>query len=483
MAATGSGSPGIGSDVTADVEQPPAARDHTGRVSTLTVRLAVAFLAVAFGALAVLTVTTLVAARGGFTDLTDRQQRATTERVAALTAAAFDEAGGWTAADLHPAAAVAGADGAGLVVRDAAGDEIPISAMAGMGPMDDMMSGMHGPEVGDVARPVERAVEVDGDMVGTVSLTFAVDQSARAERQLLDALTRNVIIAAGLAGVVALVTAGLVAGRLTRPLTRLTATVEAVAAGDRRVRSRAHDAPGELGALAGAVDRMADTLDRQEQLRRALVADVAHELRTPLAIALGECDAILDGVVQPDPTRLASIREEIVRLSRLVADLETLAAAESATLQMEPEPLELGEVVDDVLALHGPRLREQGFEVRFHRESAPVTGDPLRLGQIVINLLTNAGKFSPPRGRIDIEVGSDGATVTCAVTDDGPGIPADESSHVFERFWQGRAAADTGGSGIGLAVAAELARAHEGRLEVTNVPGRGARFVLRLPVR
>ena len=415
-------------------------------MSPLTVRLAVAFLAVALAALAVLTVTTLLTARSGFSELTDRQQRATVERVAALTAAAYEQAGGWERADLHPAVAVAAADGAGVLVHDAAGEQVPIAPMGGMGPMDDMgdmgdmgpmdemMSRMHGPPPGEAGPPFEQVVEVDGEVVGSVAVRFGVDQSARAELQLRDALTRNVLVAAGLAVVVALAATALVAGRLTRPLIRLTATVEAVAAGDRSARSQGHDAPGELGALAGAVDRMADTLDRQEQVRRALVADVAHELRTPLAVALGECDAILDGVVEPDPERLASVREEIVRLSRLVEDLEALAAAESATLQMEPEPLELGEVVDDVLALHGPRLREQGYELRVHREPAPVSGDPLRLGQIVTNLLTNAGKFSPPAGRIDVEVAMDGAMAVCTVTDDGPGIPADEQPHVFERF-------------------------------------------------
>jgi two-component system, OmpR family, sensor histidine kinase BaeS len=467
----------------------PAAPVGRLRLSPLAARLAVAFLAVALGALAVLTAVTLLTARGGFSQLTDQQQQATAERVTALAAAAYEQAGGWERADLHPAVAVAAADGAGVTVRDAAGEEVPFAPMDGrgpmdgMGPMDDLMSGMHGPASEQAGPSVEQTVEVDGEVVGSAAVHFGLDESARAELQLRDALTRNVLVAAGLAGVVALAATGLVAGRLTRPISRLTATVEAVAAGDRSVRSQARDAPGELGALAGAVDRMADTLDRQEQLRRALVADVAHELRTPLAVALGECDAILDGVVEPDPARLASVREEIVRLSRLVADLETLAAAESAVLHMELEPLDLGEVVDDVLALHGSRLRERGHQLRVRRAPAPVTGDGLRLGQIVTNLLTNAGKFSPAGGGIDVEVVTEGDRAVLAVTDDGPGIPADEQERVFERFWQGRAAADTGGSGIGLAVAAELARAHGGVLEAANAPGRGARFVLRLPVR
>lgn len=465
------------------------------RMSPLRVRLAVAFLAVAFGALAVLTVLTLLTAHGGFSELTDRQQQATVERVVVLAAAAYEQVGGWEEAELGPAVAVAAADGAGLTVRDRAGDRVPFEPMGSMGemgpmgsanragPMDEMMSRMHDPTSEAVGPAVVQPIEVDGEVVGSAALGFGADETARAELQLRDALTRNVLVAAGLAAAVALAATAVVAGRLTRPISRLTATVEAVAAGDRDVRTRAHDAPGELGALAGAVDRMADTLDRQEQLRRALVADVAHELRTPLAVALGECDAILDGVVDPDPARLASVREEIVRLGRLVEDLEALAAAESATLHMEPEGLDLGDVVDDILALHGTRLQAQGLEVRVHLQPASVVGDPLRLGQIVTNLIANAGKFSPTGGRIDVEVTTDGEMAVCTVTDDGPGIPPDEQAHVFERFWQGRAAADTGGSGIGLAVAAELARAHDGHLEATNAPNRGARFVLRLPAR
>jgi two-component system, OmpR family, sensor histidine kinase BaeS len=344
-----------------------------------------------------------------------------------------------------------------------------------------MMQRMHGRTSEPDGPPVEQPVLLDGEAVGEVELRFPVDEGARAELQLRDALTRNVLLAAGLAAVLALAAAAVVAGRLTRPLTRLTTTVEAVAAGDRSARSRTHDAPGELGLLGVAVDRMADTLERQEQLRRALVADVAHELRTPLAIALGESDAMLDGVVELDEERLRSVREEIVRLGRLVEDLEALAAAESATLQLEFERVDLAGLVEDLLSVHAPRLREHGVEVRPRIAPAVVEGDPLRLGQIVTNLLTNAGKFSPPGGHVDVEVGSDGGVATVVVTDDGPGIPPEELPHVFERFWRGSAAATTGGSGVGLAVAAELARAHGGAVETVNVPGRGACFTLRLP--
>jgi two-component system, OmpR family, sensor histidine kinase BaeS len=454
---------------------PPAAR---GGRSRLAVRLALAFLVVALGALAVLTVVTLLSARGGFSELAEQRQQATLDRVAVLVAQAYEDAGGWSGADLHPAAAVAAADGAQLAVRDVDGRRLPRGPMRDMG---GMMQRMHGRAPEALGPPVEQPVLVGGEAIGTVEVHFPLEEGARAELELRDALTRNVLLAAGLAAVLALGAATVVAGRLTRPLTRLTGTVEAVAAGDRSARSGAHAAPGELGVLGGAVDRMADTLERQEQLRRALVADVAHELRTPLAIALGECDAILDGIVDLDAERLRSVREEIVRLSRLVEDLEAMAAAESATLHLELEPLDLADVVEDLLTVHAPRLRERGLEVHERLEPAAVEGDRVRLGQIVTNLLTNAGKFSPAGGRVDIEVATEGAFAVCAVTDDGPGVPPDELPHVFERFWQGSAAAGAGGSGVGLAVAAELARAHGGGVEVVNAPGRGARFTVRLP--
>lgn len=438
-----------------------------------------AFLAVALAAIAVLTILTLMAARGGISELTERQQQVTTERAAALAGAAYEDADGWEGADLRSAVAVASAEGGHVTVLDRFGDALQAGHI---GEMRGMMERMHGRRERVLGSPMVEPIIASGEQVGTLEVRFPAVGGLAVAEQLGDALTRNVLTAAGLAALLALVAAGFVANRLTRPLARLTGTVEAVAAGDRDVRSHATDAPGELGTLARAVDRMADTLERQDELRRALVADVAHELRTPLAIALAECDALVDGVRPADPERLASIREEIVRLARLVQDLEALAAAESAGLHLEVEPLDLGEVVEDLAALHAPRLAADGLHLEVEVQVAPVAGDALRLGQILTNLLTNAARFSPAGGRIDVQV-RDGDPVTLTVTDDGPGIPEDELPHVFERFWQGRSAAGAGGSGVGLAVVAELARAHGGAAHATNAPGRGARFIIELPRR
>ena len=453
---------------------------RAGRVSPLTARLAIAFVAVALTAIAVLTVVTLVAARGGVSQLTERQQQVTVERAATLAAAAYEQAGGWDGADLRSAVAVAVAEGGRLTVVDGSGTAVEL---AHMGEMRGMMERMHGAHRGEATgSPVIEPVIVEDREVGAVEVRFPVQGTTSVAGELGATLSRNVLAAAGLASLLALVAAWVVASRLTRPLARLTDTVEAVAAGDRGARADAADEPGELGALARTVDRMADTLERQDELRRALVADVAHELRTPLAIALGECDAMVDGVSDPDPERLASIREEIVRLARLVEDLEALAAAESAGLHLELQPVDLAEVVGDLLALHGPRLADAGLHLDTDLQDAPVVGDPLRLGQIVTNLLTNATRFTPPGGRIEVRV-TDGDPVVLQVTDDGPGIPEEDLAHVFERFWRGTSVTDTSGSGVGLAVVAELTRAHGGHVEASNAIGRGARFTVHLPRR
>ncbi|MFP4636284.1 MAG: ATP-binding protein [Nitriliruptoraceae bacterium] len=466
-------------------------------MSPLAARLAIAFVGVALAAVAVLTVLTLLAARGGVSELVERQHQQAAERTAALLGDAHEQADGWEDAELRPALAVASSEGASTTILDADGAPIGIdttdemrhmrqrmhgpAGAPGGGPTDPPSEGLADPPL-ETSHPVEVPIEAEGREVGTLEVRFPTGPQASAAAQLGDALTRNVLTAAGVASLLALLTAGVVATRVTRPLTRLTSTVEAVAAGDRGTRSLTADAPGELGTPGAAVDRMADTLERQDELRRALIADVAHERRTPLAIALGECDALLDGVSEPDPERLASIREEIARLARLVGDLEALAAAESAGLHLDLEALDLGVLVEDLLTLHAPRLRDDGHHLDVEVEGAPVRGDALRLGQIVTNMLTNAAKFSPPDGRITVRV-TDGDPVTLEVIDDGPGIPDEELPHVFDRFWQGEAGRRTGGSGVGLAVVAELARAHDGRVHARNVPGRGAAFTLELPRR
>jgi two-component system sensor histidine kinase BaeS len=225
---------------------------------------------------------------------------------------------------------------------------------------------------------------------------------------------------------------------------------------------------------------MADTLDRQEQLRRDLVADMAHELRTPVAILQAGHEALLDGLTEPSPQQLVSLRDEVLRLGRMLADLQELAAADAAALQLTLRECDLSEIAADAADSLAGRFDSAGIEMRRRLEPAPVRADRRWLHQIITNLLTNALKFTPPGGTVTIEAGPARTGAAVTVADTGIGIPADELPHIFDRFWRGRHAAQTSGSGIGLAVAAELARAHGGELTARSEPGRGTAMTLSL---
>lgn len=457
------------------------------RLVPLRVRLAGAFLAVAAAALAVLSMLTLVAAHTQVSGFVEQQQRDRTSQIATALAESYRTAGGWNGADLSGAVALAAADSANLRVLDAQGATVGMP----LAQMQDLMSRMHGGVASGMGAgmmggaapsgtPTNSApIVVDGGTVGTVQLWFPAT-IPQAESGVRDALSRSVAVASLLAVAVALVVAVFVARRITRPVTELTAAARELEQGRREARV-ASVAPGEIGALAATFNRMAASLQREDSLRRALVADVAHELRTPLTILRGESEQLVDGLVEPSPERLSSLHDEVLRLGRVVEDLETLSAAESAVLRMERTPVDVAEVVHDAARRLDQRIAEAGLTLAVEASPAVVEGDRARLEQVVVNLLTNAVKYTPRGGHVRAVAEPRGSLACIEVEDDGPGIDAEDLPHVFERFRRGRDTSGVAGTGVGLAVVAELVRAHQGRVEVANVPGGGARFRVALP--
>jgi signal transduction histidine kinase len=331
-------------------------------------------------------------------------------------------------------------------------------------------------------RPSADAVPivVDGHRVGSVVFGAPLptdSATGRARGEILDALWIGVALAVVLAAAAAL----LVSRRVSRPLVALVAATGALERGSPDATSRLRAGPGELGQLSRAFDRMARTLRREDELRRALVADVAHELRTPVTILLGLTEELLDGLTEPTPERLASLHDEVLRLGRLVDDLATLSAAQAAGLALQRQPVDLAQTVEQVLDVMQPQFDDSQLTVEIRTAPLAVIGDDARLRQVLTNLLTNAVKFTPAGGRVLVEVRREGDEAVVTVADTGPGIPADELPHIFDRFWRGRAAAGRAGSGIGLAVVAALVEAHGGTVAAESAPGGGARFTVRLP--
>ena len=201
-----------------------------------------------------------------------------------------------------------------------------------------------------------------------------------------------------------------------------------------------------------------------------------------MTVLQGSLEELVDRVAEPTPARLASLHDEVLRLRRSVEDLEALSAAEAAQLTLVRQPADLAAIIADAVAALRSQLQAAGLSVASDLERAVVVADRARLDQVTRNLLTNALKFTPAGGQVMVTVAADGSWATLTVSDTGPGIPHEERAHVFERFWRGRNAAGVGGSGVGLAVVAELVRAHDGEVEVQAGAGGGATFVVRLPL-
>ena len=460
----------------------------TGWVSTVTssrllgplgVRLTLAFLAVAMTAVAVFAALIIVASHSEVSVLSDQRQQDDLAASAAAAGAAYERADGWEGADLFAVATVAARAQATLTVADADGVVVAAPADA----IVSMMARMHGLDAVDTPRadPVSAAVVVDGRTVGAVMLRFPT-QAMDAEVHVSDALARAAIFGVLLAAGFALVVAVYVSARVTRPVIALTRAATDLAAGRRETRVDLADAPGEIRTLADAFNTMADHLDREDQLRCNLLADVAHELRTPLTILQGNTEAILDGVDEPTPAAIASLHDEVVRLRRLVADLETLAAAEAAGIRMNAVAVDLADIVRTTVDLLGPLANDRNIVVEVAGASAPTHGDPDRLQQIMVNLLANAVKFTQPGGHITIATAAERDHSIVTVADTGPGLGDDEIPHLFERFWRGDTAGAATGSGIGLAVVAELVNAHHGTVHAANRSGGGAIFTVTMPL-
>ncbi|MGW1201966.1 sensor histidine kinase [Streptomyces cyaneofuscatus] len=303
---------------------------------------------------------------------------------------------------------------------------------------------------------------------------------------------------AGAAALVLALTVGasvLAGARLVRPLHALTGAAQRMRDG-REHASVPVSGDDEIGRLAAAFNDMSAHRARLEEQRKAMVSDVAHELRTPLSNIRGWLEAAQDGLADPDPAFVSSLLEEAVQLQHIIDDLQDLAAADAGVLRLHPEPVRVGELLSQVAAAHQARAETAGVTLTVEAGAGAVailSADPVRLRQAVGNLVSNAVRHTPAGGRVTLraygeEVGqlSEGAgEVVIEVADTGTGIPAGDLPYVFDRFWRAEKSRSrrTGGSGLGLAIVRKLAEAHGGTVSATSTEGEGSAFTLRLPAR
>ncbi|MBI2869219.1 MAG: HAMP domain-containing histidine kinase [Chloroflexi bacterium] len=391
------------------------------------------------------------------------------------------------------------ADSSGLIVGDTDRAWLGDTASA-VGLAEGMPLAVSGQEAGTLFPIVYGAGHNQG-MMGMMGRGMMAGMNApgtvildSAQQDFLDSINRSLLTVGLIAAGVALLLGLFLTRQVTNPMRTLSEGAHRIAAGDLSYRAPAK-AKDELGDLSRSFNVMAASLDRAEQTRRRLTADISHELRTPLTIIEGTVDAILDGVFTADSERLTSIKEQTALLTRLINDLRDISLAESGQLKLELSPVDLPELLRRITSQAEIKAAEKGI-----RQSLTVAGavpvvlaDPARIEQVIGNLLANAVRHTPPGGDIKVavsQVSSDPAHgISCpsaliAVADNGEGIPAEALPNVFERFYRVGAsrARSEGGSGLGLAIVKQMVLAHGGAVWAQSEPGKGSTFFVSLPV-
>jgi two-component system sensor histidine kinase BaeS len=337
-----------------------------------------------------------------------------------------------------------------------------------------------------VAEPTElplQEIRIDDHTVGWIGFAPMGDVlPPEAQRFLLGqvrVLTASLVIALGMAALLGF----LLARHLSRPVRELANTVTALTHGhyDERAAVAGRD---EIGQLAQAVNSLAQTLDSNRSARRRWMADIAHELRTPVAILKGEIEALADGVRQADRRTLSSLGEEVDQLAALVDDLQTLVLSDAGALHLRRERIDLAHLIRQVGEAFRDRLADRKIELEIELPDRwEMMGDAQRLRQLLQNLLENTARYVNTGGWVRISAVEVPDTVCFTVEDSGPGVSTDQLEHLFERFYRvekGRSRAG-GGSGLGLSICRNIVEAHGGRIHAERGGSGGLALVIEMP--
>ena len=325
----------------------------------------------------------------------------------------------------------------------------------------------------------------EGNSVGTFYISPGPSAIFPSPLWLSQTISRFLLWGALLAIAVALLVTYFLSRRISAPVKALTLAARRLGQGDLSQRVQSED-KSELGELAQAFNTMAENLERSEQLRRNMIADIAHELRTPLSNLKGYVEAIRDGMVKPELDAIRSLDEEAMMLSQLVNDLQELSLAEAGELKLDCQKENVIELLKQIAGVKQSQAAAKGISLSadLPKKLPRVNIDSRRISQVLLNLIDNAITHTPQGGIITITARKLDDWVEIGIEDTGEGIPAEHLPNVFERFYRvdkSRARA-TGGTGLGLAIARSLVEAHGGKIEVKSEEGKGSHFAFTIPM-
>lgn len=446
---------------------------------SLRTRLVIAFAAVGFGAAAITALVVHLAFTMQFNSYLSAQQKARQHNLVSALASNYQNHQGWKANALDNLDMYTMMNNINIEVLSNSGQLVWSSKkINSYMPMSTemsnrMLSARHFSQLQRIP------ILVGKSQVGTALIRLPKLKLPAVDLAFEKSVENLILIASIAAGMIAIIVGVTLARKIVAPVQSLTSAALAMSEGQYCI--RLEPSIGELGEMATAFNTMASTIEAQEHLRYTFSRDVAHELRTPLMILQGQIEALQDDLIPASQQTLSSLHNETLRIIRLVADLETMASADGAGFSLQHQVVCLDELVKQALADFTGPLEEANLftKVRLDRQ-VYIFGDPNRLHQILTNLLSNAAKFVPSNGTIEIELKNNKTDIELLIIDNGPGISESELPFIFDRFFRGKGVR-SGGSGIGLAVVADLVEAHGGEITVQSQKDKGTTFLLRFP--
>ena len=478
--------PGFDAGQTASWQTP---RANTGPVPSFASRLTLSFVLVAVMTAALLVAVLAIVWESQFQFYTRTNMQNLVTNIANSLSIAYEENGGWTEQTLAAAAAASSqVTDVGIQVLNA--DSVIV--------YDDTWA--TGTDAAPLGTPSVSLAPVDPDSLVRANITddgvkvgevrvWAFGSDALLTKS--DAAFRQnsygaIAGAAGAAVVLACVMGVFVSKSLTRPIKKITTTARAINNGDLTARTHL-TGDDELGQLGETFDDMATTLEGDLKMEHRLTSDVAHELRTPLMAMLVNVEAMQDGVLPADDEHLALVASEVRRLSRLVDAMLRLSRIENGTTQMNPRATCMAVLVGDIVEAQEQLFEDQGLDLKL-LVKAPDSElycnvDQDTMKQVVVNLLSNAMRYTPEGGHVLVTVGRDGKDVAVSVKDTGIGIAEEDLPRVFSRFWRSDASRErvSGGLGVGLALVKEIVNKHGGFVGVESELGKGTTFTVHIP--
>ena len=326
-------------------------------------------------------------------------------------------------------------------------------------------------------------IEVDDRMVGILLLNAPLDKNPL-EDEFIRRIGNSIFLSAVGTILLAFILGAILSRTITRPIRELTKATHEMADGKlgQQVPVRSRD---EIGELASSFNKMNSDLARSFNLRKQMTADIAHELRTPLALIIGHAEGVHDGVLPPSKENFEIIREEAERLEKLVNDLRTLSLADAGELSVEFQPVEIHKFLSDIQSHYLVPFNQK--RVTLNLMPAPVllvNLDPSRFSQVLTNILDNALRFTPEGGRVDMSIRQSGDLIEISIQDSGEGVTAEDAAHLFDRFYRADESRnrDAGGSGLGLAIAKSIVEMHKGKIWAESETGKGLKVIIQIPV-